>query len=304
MTRPLALVLLAVAFGALPACPPLEEDLPDAGPVGDGGAPPEPQGPLDKALALTVCRGGGGAPDVSGTWAFLLETAAAIEVDGRAPQAEVVARVGVAQLCQQVQQVQGRFLVCDLAQSPVLDRSNTCAAQRPSRDLVEALPVVEVAGAVDRLGPAATLFFPGWRESWGLRAGHRIEDGATSVIDALVVDEDADGDPGVTLRGDGDVPTVAWAVRQTRADLSVAVDFRRLQGFTRAATTEVIVGGPAARVLAGRTREVADGALTMVRVDGAGGTAEADVNGDGVITCAELERVRAVLPAPSAVGCR
>ncbi|MCA9557911.1 MAG: hypothetical protein KC583_05025 [Myxococcales bacterium] len=304
MIRPVALALLAIAFATLPACPPVEEEATDAGPAGDGGAPPEPKGPLNKGLQLTVCRGGGGAPDVSGTWAFLLETASAIEVDGRAPQAEIVARVGVAQLCQQVQQVRGRFLVCDLAQSPVLDRSNTCAAQRPSRNLVEALPVVEVDGAVDRLGPAATLFFPGWRESWGLRAGHRIEDGATTVIDALVVDEDADGDPGVTLRGDGDVPTVAWAVRQTRADLSVEVDFRRLDGFTRAATTEVIVGGPAARVLAGRTRDVADGALTMVRVDGAGGTAQVDANGDGQITCAELERVRALLPAPTAVGCR
>ncbi len=303
MTRSglLRVCALVVWVPWLSACPPLDPE--DEAPPADAGAD-GPSGPLDKGLALERCVGTGGLPDLSGAWIFELETVASVRIGGRQAQAEVVTRIGVAQVCQRTRDVEASLMICDLAQSRLRDPTGNCAAELPGRALLEALPPLRARGRVDRLGPGATLTLGGWRESWGLTDGALIEDGATQVPERLVADQDADGDPGVTLRGDGEVPTETWAVRQTWADFALEVQDNVLAGPGGGSTTEIPVGGPASRLLADRRRQGASGRLVMVRADGTNRTETLDLNGDGVLACAELGRLLPLLPAPTPAGCR
>ncbi len=278
------------------------QELPDAGPV-DPEAAAE-MAVLERALEIRRCAGD--ALGVSGVYAVAFETAAQVSGPASAAQREVMTRYAVAQLCGEQYELTGRLLVCNFAQTPVLhEASRTCAAEVPSLALLAEIPVAHFRGETSLNGNEVAL--SGWTERWGLLEDAELPrepGGAAAVQSPELVDQDGDERPGITLRGDGPVPTVSWAARITSADFALGAVNGGLQGHTRASTRQTIVGGPAARLLRGWDRGDAPGDALFVRADGTQGSTRLDGNGDGLVSCAEVVPwVGTVLPNPSKVGC-
>lgn len=281
-----------------------------AGPTpGDPGGGTGGEGPplARKGLPVGDCDGAGGVLELSGGWVFRFETVSTVE--GALPQAqpETVTRYGVARICQDGTAVTAWLLVCSLAQTPLRDDAGDCAAQHPSEALLRALPAVVIAGELDRDAPGARLRFPIWRETWGLASPDAALPAETDAAaeDPVVADQDGDGNPGVTLAGTGEVPTLSWAVRRTDASFDLEIrDAVILIGTTQSETDQRIVGGPAARVVRGRRREGAAGEALFVRADGLFRSPRADADADGVLTCGELGPfLFDVLPPPPPDAC-
>jgi hypothetical protein len=281
-----------------------QEEATEAAPDGVTEAPE----PANRALQLAGCGSDGSFPNVAGAWLLRFETASVIAGGGLSEQGELVTRYAVAELCQDGPAVQATVLTCSIHQWPVLDSTATCAAQRPSPEVIENLPAVRMSGRLSPNDPEAVLAFD-WAEQWGLAAGAALPAepaGISEVATEGVVDQDEDGRPGVTLRGSGPVPTETWAARHTQTRLLIqGGDETVLLGRTiNTLTAQTILGGPATRVIRGRSRSGQNSALAMVRVDGQFGSSRADANGDGVISCAELAPfVGTVLAAPLPAPC-
>lgn len=262
---------------------------------------------LARSLEVGGCRGFDGAPSITGAWVFAFTTVATLSggnLDGAQP--ETVTRYGVATVCQDDREVAMALLVCNLAQTPVFDTSRTCAAQLPSTAVLASLPPVTVTGTLGQPGPETSLSLSGWSERWGLAEDAEPPPeppGVEPVDDEAVIDQDQDERPGVTLTGDSSVPTLSWAARLTRADFELTADEQRLVGTTRSETVQAIVGGPASRLLRGRTRDPRPGEAFFLRADGRYGSTRADADGDGRIRCAELGPLLDQLPEPPAAPC-
>lgn len=273
----------------------------DAGPGGGGGTPPE-QRVAARTLEPGRCPGSGLVPDVSGIFVFAFETVSTVSGGNLAGvQTEAVTRYGIAQLCQTDDRVDAALLVCTLDQGSLRDDSGTCAAQLPTVQLLASLPGVRLQGRVDLA--TQTVSLPGFSERWGIGEGANVP-AEGSGTDGLV-DQDADGDPGISLYGSGAVPTVSWAARLTRADLALQViSPTSLGGRTDSTTTQAILGGSAERLLRGRARSPAPGTAIFVRADGVDGAGLVDQNRDGAVTCAEMAPwIGAALPLPREAAC-
>jgi hypothetical protein len=273
---------------------------------GGGGSSPLAQ----KGLRADACRGDG-VLGLTGVWAYRFETRSTVTGSVPGSQDEVATRYGLALLCQDGTDVTALLVTCAFAQTPLRDESGDCAAQLPSEHLLASLPVIGVRGSLDADTVGARLQFDGWTEDWGLEEGAALPaEGSVASADddipAGVRDADEDDSPGVTLRGNGDVPTQSWAVRRTVVSFDLGADDEAtLAGATHATTDERILGGPAARVLAGRARAAGDGEALFVRADGRYGSRRVDANGDGLLTCGEIGALLyGTLPAPAPAKCR
>ncbi len=303
--RTLAAVMAgALAVAAFATGCERDEPIVDAGPgTGDAAV----ADPSTRSLRPRGCVANGWPP-VAGVWAARFETVSSIRGGGLAAQPEGVTRYAVVELCQDGLAVQATWLACEPVISPVLDNTGTCAAQVPGPNLWAALPTVVGDGALDLSGPAPVLRLV-WGETWGLAEGARLPaepSGITPVESDAVVDQDGDGHPGVTLRGDGPVPTVSWAARITGAtfQLQVGPEALILQGVTASETAQTILGGPATRALRGRRRTGAAGEALFLRLNSPSGALPIDANRDGAISCAELGvLVGSPLPLPKAGAC-
>jgi hypothetical protein len=245
---------------------------------------------LPVGLALSACRSEPLLYDVSGVYAARFETVSAINggnLDGA--QTEIVTRYAAIQLCQRGSTVDATTLVCAMHHSPLYDRSQTCSAQVPSAALLRGLPTVASRGFIDASAPEVGFSLP-WAERWGLADTGTLPaepNGAAQVESDVVVDTDGDELPGVTVKGNAEVPTVAWVARLTEASLDVSAgEGIVLSGSTRSATAEVILGGPASRLLRGRSRGEGRGALDLVRVDGLDGAPRLATGGS--LSCAAV----------------
>ncbi len=281
--------------------------------IGAGGpmAGSDEQKALDtlggRSLALPDCRGAADLADLGSVFVFSLDTPT--EVSGSVPgkQTERLVRQGVAAVCMDGQGAVAQLLTCALVRTPVEDESGDCAALLPSVKLLAGQPFATMSGGLDPVEPESTLVLNGFDERWGL-AGD-----ATTLPEELpedpemaagVVDADDDGDPGVTLKGDGEVPTTIWAVRRTQANLVLQDAGRgRLEGVALAETEERVLGGPAGRAIAGRVYAGGRGEVTFVRVDGLAGTPRADADRNGVVTCAEGAQYFGSLPSLPTTRC-
>ncbi|MCA9543393.1 MAG: hypothetical protein KC613_03355 [Myxococcales bacterium] len=279
------------ALGALALLAGCERDEvpPDAGVA--GGADAAVYDPGARALPIRGCQAGT-VPSVAGLWAVRFETAATLSGPGVGSQAEVVTRYAVAELCQDGFAVAGTVLTCRIEQSPVRDGSGTCAAQVPADALLAALPPSAVAGQLDPTSAQPRLQLA-WVETWGLAEGAAPPAEPTGIAAADlsgVVDQDGDGHPGITVRGDGPVPTIAWVARRTEVvfDLLTDINALLLQGVASARTRQTVLGGPATRVLRGRRRADGQGNVAWIRLNGPAGQVPLDRNGDGALSCAEL----------------
>ena len=275
--------------------------------VGNASAPPgsDERAALDtlaqRSLPLPDCRGADDLAELGQVFVFSLDTASLVDGNLSGPQPEHVVRQGVAALCMDGQGAVAQFLTCALVRTPVEDPSGDCAALLPSVAVLAGLPPAFLTGGLDPAEPESTLVLQGFDERWGL-SSEQVELPAVAPEDpttlAGLVDADDDGDPGVTLSGDGEVPTQIWAVRRTQANLVLRdAGGGVLRGISIAATQELVLGGPAARAVGSRTYTDARADVTLVRTDGLGGSPRADANRDGVITCAEGSKYFGRLPA-------
>ena len=287
LTPYLASVLGVCGALTLASCDlePLDAE-PAEGPGGGGGI-------IEASLGFEPPRcHGTGLLELSGMWAFYFETRSTVRGARKSGQEEIVARYGFAAVCQDQRDVAAMMLTCSLVQTPIRDASGDCAAHVPADGLLDVLAAPVVVGGLDVDQPGASFFLEGWTEIWGVETGAKFPDEPDSIETSLpegLDDTDEDGEPAVTLRGTGEVPTEAWAARATSADFAlVALDSARYGGQTRSATRQSVVGGPAQRLLSGREREGMAGDAFWIRADGRLGGPDADANGDGVWTCDEL----------------
>ncbi len=297
----IAIALVATGCGGPP-----EEEL-------DGGAGAEMEGPppevvlAAKGLQLRNCPPG--PADVGGVYAVRFETVDTVSHgDDVAAQEQRVTRYGVAQFCVEQRDIVVELLVCNMAIGPVLHGpSNTCAAEAPTVALLAALPVVRFAGEIDLNG--GTVNLTGWSERWGLVDGASLP-GEPSGIDQLdaadaeaagVLYQDGDKQVGVTLEGTGAVPTRTFVARITSADFQLLASRLDLTGTSTSTTEQVVLGGPATRLVRGRTRVAASGNAGFLRADGLNGADDIGV-GDGVVQCAEMVRWVNTPLAPPADG--
>ncbi|MCA9527228.1 MAG: hypothetical protein KC549_13140 [Myxococcales bacterium] len=277
------------------------------GGAGSGGGPSTRDRLVARALQVARCPGSGLDPDVSGVYGVVMETVSTVSGSLPSRQTEVVTRYGVMQLCQDEERIAGAFILCGFDQSPLVDKAGVCAAELPDDVVVAALPGIQLTGAVDLATGTVTL--DGFEERWGLAAGAALPsepEGAAEVEAAGLLDQDEDEDPGVTVRGNGATPTVAWVAEQTTARISLRVASpRALTGLTQAERQQTVLGGPAARALRGRERAGAQGEILLIRADGLDGNLRLDANGDGLVQCVELAAwVGDPLPAPRPWPCQ
>lgn len=296
----LAMVVMALGCGA-------PEALPDGGV--EGGSRPDPEEVLAaKGLVLRDCRPG--AADIGGVFAVRFETVDTLSHgDDVAPQEQRVTRYGVAELCVEQRDIVVDMLVCNMAVGPVLHApSHSCGAEVPTAAILAPLPVVRFKGEID-LG-ADVVRLTGWNERWGLRDGAALPPEPTGVdqLDpaaaeaAGVLDQDGDGHVGVTLVGSA-VPTRTFVARVTTAGFELRAGRNELSGTTTSTTQQVVLGGPATRIVRGRVRVPAGGNAGFLRADGIAGADDIGV-GDGVVQCSEVQAwVGAPLADPVAGAC-
>ncbi|MEZ4470874.1 MAG: hypothetical protein R3F60_08750 [bacterium] len=303
MTRGWLVLLLAGG-----ACVPTGAEVGQGGGTAGGGGGPSTQDRLvARALQVARCPGSGLDPDVSGVYAVVMETVSTVGGSLPHSQTEVVTRYGVMQLCQDEERIVGAFVLCGFDQSPLVDKAGVCATELPDDVVVAALPGVQLSGQIDLATGGISL--TGFEETWGLAPGASLPaepTGAAEVEAAGLFDQDEDGDPGVTVRGNGASPTVAWLAQRTTARIALRVAGpRALTGLTTSQRDETILGGPASRALRGRVREGAQGEILLVRADGLDGSLHLDANGDGQVQCVELAAwIGNPLPPPRAWPCQ
>lgn len=300
MSRGLLLLLLA-------GCHPAQTEEAATGDAGMGPSQGEIQVRLAaRALELARCPGSGFVPDVSGVYAGLIETASEVSGNVSGRQYEILTRYAIVQLCQDEDRVVGEILLCAFDQSPLVDPAGTCAAELPSDALVANLPPAVVQGSVD-IG-TETVFLSGFDEVWGLQPGADLpaEPGGAAVVDSeALLDQDEDGAPGVTVRGNGATPTQAWIARRTTATFNLGIGRGGLAGTTQTEVGQTVLGGPAARALRGRRYAALGAEVLLLRADGLEGSPRLDANGDGLLRCGELGAwVGTALPAPRAWVCQ
>lgn len=248
---------------------------------------------FERGIAMTPCRTGGLFPDLSGGWAFVIETRdTRIGVDG-VPQIEVSSRYGIARLCQDGDRLSAEMLLCTYAQSPVRHDDGQCAAYLPREALLNVLGRQTMQGRLDRLGLGAELNLVGWDERWGF----------TATEDDAAYDHDGDGASGATLVSDLSPESVRHVRRSTRLEMTIEVmDENRLQGTVRHDIDEQRLG-PDADSDGALSRAPIGGGVALVRIDGRDGLTDIDFDGDGVVRCAELgPLLGTTLPAPADGG--
>ena len=259
------------------------------------GSPSAPAAPtiIDRGLADTSCGGDAVFPDLTGGWAFMIETRDHRRGVDEVDQVEVGSRYGLARICQDVDRVTVEMLLCTYAQSPIRHDDGQCAAYLPLENLLIVLETQTMTGQLDRLGLGAELILRGWEERWGY-----VDDG-----DDERFDHDGDGASGATLVSDMAPSQVRHVRRTTRLSMSIEViDDTQLAGDVTHTIEETTLdpddfGGD---VLG---RRALDGAVRLVRVDGSAGTPTLDRDGDGVVRCAELGVLLGrALPSPAAGG--
>jgi len=248
---------------------------------------------LDRGIEMAPCRTGGIFPDLSGGWAFVIETRDTRVGADNIGQVEVNSRYGVARLCQDGDLMVAQMLLCTYAQSPIRHDDGQCAAYLPRETLLRRLSGQTLRGSLDRLGLGAQLTLDGWDEKWGFDVPMGDDK----------YDPDGDGAPGVTLVSDLTPDHVRYVRRTTQLRMTFEVlDENRLQGRVIHTTDEERLG-PADVNESVLSRTPLEGGVALVRTDGRDGLTDIDLDGDGVVRCAELGPLLGrTLPAPADGG--
>lgn len=154
----------------------------------------------------------------------------------------------------------------------------------------------EVNGYLFGSEPGSPYFSERTVENWGIDGLPLDEPLPTTPDDPRVVDLDEDGLPGVTLP----VETVTglaicdpYVVQRVTGELEgEVVNALRLEGVPTIITEKEIIGASTELCESGDLVESPGrDRFVMVRIDGQSGSADADVDGDGVVSCPEVREV-------------
>ena len=179
--------------------------------------------------------------------------------------------------------------LCGLDLSPLL-------GFRPvaSREVLESVEFVEIdQGLVTRYVPGGVYASATEIGLWGLDLEDPLQDDVpTQSDDERVVDSDGDGNPGVTLELEGSGCSRFMGQRQVVRYFGEFVAPNDIRGRTATRTDMEVYGATAAICELSPQVVPNDGEseFRMVRIDGRGGAVDGDENGDGQITCDDVER--------------
>lgn len=271
----MGLVPAAMFFGCVERA---ENHIPDQVIETDMGSSPE--GDMDGEVALGE---GEGAGTMAGTWLLVHENSSCI-----LRQEQVSIADYLIDITEEGNTLREARRICNLELSPVLGLEVT-------------IPEATYASVsfIDRdRGFATSLDEGGGYTSstevalWGLELEDPFaEELPRDVDDPRVVDADGDGNPGVTFIV-GDNTCERWAVqRQLIHYQGLFTTPNRIDGASITLTETIALDGSAA-ICRSAPPILANDSLNdfiMVRVDGQGGAFDADANGDGEISCDEIQ---------------
>lgn len=179
--------------------------------------------------------------------------------------------------------------LCELTLSPLL-------GFRPvaSQAVLESIEFPQIDyGYVTRLVPGGAYASATEVGLWGMALEDPIADPLpTSPEDPAVIDGDGDGNPGVSLLLEGSGCSRFMAQRQIVRYFGELLAPNDIRGTSATITEAQVLGATASLCELAPAVQPNDQAsiFRLVRVDGRGGSVNADDNDDGVISCAEAAR--------------
>jgi hypothetical protein len=227
---------------------------------------------------------GPGAGTMAGTWLKIHEASTCV-----LGQEQVATAFYLVDFEQEGPTLRERPRLCAIDLSPVL-------GMKPIVPL-EVLESIEFAD-VDR-GLISSLRRGGAYSSatevglWGVVLDNPMTDPLPTEPEADgIVDADDDGEPGVTLRIEGTDCRRYVAQRQIVRYTGVVTAPNQIDGHSATATDTAVLGASAGlcRVAPELEPNDAYSVFRLYRVDGAGGAFDADLNGDGEVSCDEISR--------------
>lgn len=244
---------------------------------------------LDEADQESRVGEGSPTPTMDGTWLVVHESSLCIIGVEQVSTSDYLVEI-----TQEGFSLKEKRRLCAVDLSPVLGLTVTVpAAAFESVDFVQ-LDRGVLTGLAQGAGYTSSLEVA----LWGMQLKEPYAEVLpTSVDDVRVLDADEDGFPGVTFDvGEGTCQRYA-VQRQLIQYQGTFMTPHRVEGTSVALTEAVALDGSSALCKSAPALLPNDryNRFIMVRVDGRGGTFDADVNGDGEITCGEIREVSVML---------
>lgn len=227
---------------------------------------------------------GPGAGTMSGTWLLYHERSSCVIT-----QEQLTHAVYLVDITQEGAILSEKRRLCDTRLSEVLGMQI-----RIPQVVLDAIDFVDVDhGMVSGLRRGDSYTSSTEVGLWGLDLENPMTDPIpTSAEDPQVVDTDEDGNPAVTLMVGSDCARFQ-AQRQIITYHGTLTTPNQIDGQSAGVTDLVVYGGSDGFCTIAPPVESNDphSRFRMVRIDGKGGAVNADLNGDGEISCEEAERL-------------
>ena len=243
--------------------------------------------------------GGQGSADMTGTWLRVHETSTCVLGNEQLTVTDYLVDV-----TQSGPTLTERHRICAIALSPIIGLSIT--VPEAAFASVEFPDVDRGVVSGSALGSGYTS--PTEVSLWGYTSSDPLDDPLPDEPgDVGVLDADGDGNPGVTFGVGGSCARYVTQ-RQFIRYQGTFTGPSRLDGGSTAVTESNVLGATSG--ICATAPSLApnddDNRFVMVRVDGVGGAFDADADGDGAITCAEVQGLGAQLIAsrePARANC-
>lgn len=262
-----------------------QSDLPDQQ-IGDAGADADTTTPADAELGDGGLGTGSGAGTMTGTWLLYHERSTCL-----LGQEQLTHATYVMEIEQHGATVSETRHLCSTELSEVFDMQ-----VRIPQNVLESIDFVDVdRGVVSTLRVGGSYVSSTEVALWGLD----LEDPAVdpvpdSVDDPRVIDSDADGHPAVSFQVGSDCQRYQGQ-RQVIKYHGTFTTPNQIDGSSTGVTDLKVYGGSDdfCTIAPAVASNDAASRFRMVRVDGKGGSFDADTDGDGQISCAEAMAISA-----------
>lgn len=180
-----------------------------------------------------------------------------------------------------------RRRLCEIDLSPVLGMKPIVPAA-----VLENIDFVDVdQGLISALRPGGAYSSATEVGLWGVALDEPLTEALPTDPEApQVIDADGDGDPGITLLIEGTECRRYVVQRQIVRYTGSVTAPNQIDGSSATATTTAVLGASASLCRVSPPLEPNDAysVFRLYRVDGAGGAFNADTDGDGEVSCAEI----------------
>lgn len=263
---------------------------------GESGFPDQQIEPADASMgdggAAVPLGEGPGAGTMNGTWMLVHQRSSCVL--GQEQVTDAIYRVEIEQ--------EGALLreqrqACFMELSPVLG-----LGIQITRDVLDSVEFVDVdTGLVSSLREDGRYVSSTEVSLWGLQLDNpQTDEVPTDPEDPAVVDADGDGQPGVTYLVGNDACERYNSQRQLNRYSGAFVKPNLLEGSSTSVTDLEVYGGsqPTCAISPDILSNDRLNLWRMARVDGQGGSLDADQDDDGVVTCDEIIAIEDVLVEP------